>query len=332
MSLLPPNSTPLERAIASVSAFDVPVPIATLWDPHACPEHLLPWLAWALSITDAEGWRLASTTQQKRDLLARSIELHRKKGTLYSIQQALQMMGFNDVEIVERLDANLHDGHLSYDGTSHYDAYGWAQFRLAIEAGDDQAISEAHTRLIVETANEWKPARSHLVDVQNRASTTDTVTVDDECVLTGFLTAEDTLPWGQTYDGSMAHSQGDVHEYTGALLHDGSIRYVPYRANGILYDSIRDGLGMSAVLGMADIQSRLSVHDAGALHSGILDYGASAPVAEDAVMPITVTRHLRYDGRIDYAAHSFDGSFMHDATLVYINTPHRGDVQTYLEA
>ena len=51
--LLPPNSTSLEKALemligARVGAIDTP--LRDLWSPADCPEELLPWLAWALSI------------------------------------------------------------------------------------------------------------------------------------------------------------------------------------------------------------------------------------------------------------------------------------------
>ena len=51
-SLLPPHRSELELAIEAVQARlgDVTVPVAKLWDAAQCPEALLPWLAWALSV------------------------------------------------------------------------------------------------------------------------------------------------------------------------------------------------------------------------------------------------------------------------------------------
>ena len=48
MDLLPPNSTPAERRLATVAAnaCDLPVEVLrTLWDPHTCPAWRLPSLA-----------------------------------------------------------------------------------------------------------------------------------------------------------------------------------------------------------------------------------------------------------------------------------------------
>ena len=53
MTLLPPNSTQLERAIEGANGAalaDVPVPIRDLWNPETCPAALLPFLAWGVSI------------------------------------------------------------------------------------------------------------------------------------------------------------------------------------------------------------------------------------------------------------------------------------------
>ena len=47
-SLLPPNATPLERALedglTGLAAIDPPV--EKIWDPQTCPLPLLPWLAY----------------------------------------------------------------------------------------------------------------------------------------------------------------------------------------------------------------------------------------------------------------------------------------------
>jgi phage tail P2-like protein len=47
-SILPPGSTPLEKALEQVAAqlLDVEVAIRAVWSPDDCPLDLLPWLAW----------------------------------------------------------------------------------------------------------------------------------------------------------------------------------------------------------------------------------------------------------------------------------------------
>lgn len=91
-SLLPPNATKLERDLETLLAHssDLPVAIKTLWDPRTCPASLLPWLAWANSVDD---WQESWPEQVKRRVVADAFEVHRYKGTPYSVQKALDSLG-----------------------------------------------------------------------------------------------------------------------------------------------------------------------------------------------------------------------------------------------
>ena len=95
-SLLPPNRTQLEKALEAVicqrtGVLD-PDLIRKLWNPWECPIELLPWLAWALSV---DVWDDNWAEATKRKLVANSVQLHRKKGTLWAINQALQNLSVN---------------------------------------------------------------------------------------------------------------------------------------------------------------------------------------------------------------------------------------------
>jgi phage tail P2-like protein len=57
----------------------------------------LPHLAWQFHI---EGWELAQTEQEKRNLIKKAIELHRYKGTKWSVINALSAAGY-DVDLKE---------------------------------------------------------------------------------------------------------------------------------------------------------------------------------------------------------------------------------------
>jgi phage tail P2-like protein len=96
--LLPPNATAQERAISLALDRAVPVPVRQLWNPATCPEGILPWLAWSLSVDE---WDAAWPVDQKRSAIAASIETHRRKGTIGSLRRALQALGY-DVEIDEK--------------------------------------------------------------------------------------------------------------------------------------------------------------------------------------------------------------------------------------
>ena len=97
--LLPPNATPQERALSLATARvgGVPVPVGNTWNPQTCPIDILPWLAWSLSLDD---WEVSWTEQQKRDAIAASVEVHRRKGTIGAVRRALQALGY-EIQIIE---------------------------------------------------------------------------------------------------------------------------------------------------------------------------------------------------------------------------------------
>lgn len=97
--LLPPNATPQERAVSeSLSRTDtINVPIRALWRPYDCPERLLPWLAWALSVDE---WDEQWSDTQKRNAIDASVYLHRHKGTPAAVQRAVDLI-FDDAEVQE---------------------------------------------------------------------------------------------------------------------------------------------------------------------------------------------------------------------------------------
>lgn len=90
--LLPPSSTPLERALADTVAkvSTLPTPARDLWNPDTCPVELLPWLAWAFSLDD---WDATWTESQQRAAVKASYSVHRYKGTIGSVKDALQALG-----------------------------------------------------------------------------------------------------------------------------------------------------------------------------------------------------------------------------------------------
>lgn len=92
-SILPPNATALDRAAEQVmaTAIDaIPMPHRSLWNPDTCPVPLLPWLAWTVGV---EGWRTEWPENVKRARIKASIGVHRRKGTLQSVEDAVHSFG-----------------------------------------------------------------------------------------------------------------------------------------------------------------------------------------------------------------------------------------------
>jgi phage tail P2-like protein len=79
-SLLPPNATPLENALAQASSRigDIPIPLVDLWNPATCPIALLPWLAWGLS---TDQWRQGWSEARRRQAVAHAIPSAKIKGS-----------------------------------------------------------------------------------------------------------------------------------------------------------------------------------------------------------------------------------------------------------
>ncbi|VXC79810.1 phage tail protein I [Sphingomonas sp. 8AM] len=92
MTLLPPNSTPVERSIeASVARIsDVPVPLRQLVNPDTCPPGQLPFLAWALSI---DTWDSDWPDTIKRARVRSAISIQRRKGTAASLREVVASFG-----------------------------------------------------------------------------------------------------------------------------------------------------------------------------------------------------------------------------------------------
>lgn len=98
-SLLPPNASQFEQAVEAATARigKTPVPNAQLWRPAQCPAHLLPWLAWALSIDE---WDSHWPEATQRQFIANSVQVHKNKGTLGAVKRALASLNI-DTEITE---------------------------------------------------------------------------------------------------------------------------------------------------------------------------------------------------------------------------------------
>lgn len=86
--LLPPNATPLERALAAIAGrvSGVPLEIGALMDPGTIPSSALPWLAFALSI---DRWDANWSDEEKRAAVASAIPDQRIKGSRLAVERVL---------------------------------------------------------------------------------------------------------------------------------------------------------------------------------------------------------------------------------------------------
>ncbi|CAI8896263.1 Tail protein [Pseudomonas sp. IT-232MI5] len=96
-SLLPLNSTQLERAMEAAFFEKTIVPLRDLYNPDTCPVHLLPHLAWAWSV---DRWDFRWSEATKRAAIKASYYIHKHKGTIGAIRRVVEPLGYL-IEIVE---------------------------------------------------------------------------------------------------------------------------------------------------------------------------------------------------------------------------------------
>ena len=101
-SLLPPNSTDLERKLAEAGkdAFDLPS-IRIIKDIDQVPSQFLPFIAWQKSV---DYWDDNWQEELKRKVIKESRDLHRLKGTPAAIKKALEPFGY-EVTLIEWFNA-----------------------------------------------------------------------------------------------------------------------------------------------------------------------------------------------------------------------------------
>ncbi len=110
--LLPPNATPLEKCLALTAASrqaELSAQVVTLWKINECPEQLLPWLAWLLSLDQNTEfiWRSDTKTfspaslAEIRNFTMNSVKNHRIKGTLEAVKKTLNEAGIPYLRIEE---------------------------------------------------------------------------------------------------------------------------------------------------------------------------------------------------------------------------------------
>lgn len=150
------------------------------------PAAALPHLARQFHVMGFEGWKFATTEEQRRLVLRKAVELHRFKGTPWSIKEALRQIGYTQVTFQEGVDKTL-DGTWVLDGSVTLGATGWAKFHAFIGVEDPNAITEEMSDIVAGVILEYKPLRCHLMSMTFQSLTgpeyftidTDGWTIDD---------------------------------------------------------------------------------------------------------------------------------------------------------
>lgn len=136
-ALLPPNSTPLERAVVdALAVYTDPSIIRRYHNPDACPVELLPLLAWERHVDGADA---AATPDQLRELIKHSFELHRLRGTPWAVLTALAAIGYPRARLTEWWETTPQGHPGTFRVTLPYqpalaNAAEWARIKAAVTA------------------------------------------------------------------------------------------------------------------------------------------------------------------------------------------------------
>ena len=85
-TLLPPNATKLQRDLEVIFAKRMAVlgsPNRDVTNPDTCPAHILPWLAWEMSV---DVWNENWAEEIRREVIKASLEVHKRKGTIGALK------------------------------------------------------------------------------------------------------------------------------------------------------------------------------------------------------------------------------------------------------
>lgn len=151
------------------------------------------WLAKQFDLLGFNGWKLADTEEKQRALIKKGIELHRYKGTVWSIKEALKTVGFPDAVITE---------HVTH----------WAGFTIQLNIGDNPIDANAIDSAL-EMVNAYKNVRSHLMGFEFKIEIDSDLTITDDSF---------EAP-GDLYDDSL--NLGSDFIYDGNHKYDGSKNY-----------------------------------------------------------------------------------------------------------
>lgn len=122
----------------------------------------LPWLGEQFSLF-GDGWELAESDDVRRALIKSAIELHRYKGTPWSIREIIRRFGFSEVDLIEGTGQIGYDGRHTYNGNYvHGDAEAWAVYRVILR----QPITNDQAALLRQTLAAFAPARCHLASLE----------------------------------------------------------------------------------------------------------------------------------------------------------------------
>ena len=122
----------------------MPVDLRDLVNVQTCPPHFLPWLAYALSV---DAWNPSWSDRVKRNLIAASIDLHKRKGSASSVRAVVQAFG-GQIALREWWQMTPPGPPHTFD------------IVLTLNGNDGQVATQAFIEEVIDEVARTKPARS----------------------------------------------------------------------------------------------------------------------------------------------------------------------------
>lgn len=136
-----------------------------------CAPTALPFLADQFDVGGLQGFAMAADEKQQRDIIKRSIALHKYIGTPWAIREACRTVGFPVIVLEEGITA-VPGGESSPED--------WARFRVLIDIDNARSINAELAQKIRTFIEFYKNERSHLVDCGFAQLLTDNLDVDED--------------------------------------------------------------------------------------------------------------------------------------------------------
>lgn len=306
-SLLPPNASALERAVESATDRLAAPAVHTLWDPWACRAHLLPWLAWAVGVSE---WSDDWPENVRRQSIASAMAIARRRGSVWAVREALRAAGYADASVEEGMPVLRHDGAQLRDGTETYGGGNrWAMFRLIADLGEDKGVGGAELARLLRLVDAAKPVRSELREVAYRTTVSDDLELDEAQHTTVQPTLAEVRPAGRRRDGSLARNNAirldpkrlrrDATWFRGGeIQRTGVSPYAEWQITGETRDNVWDVETLNITTTLSEIHAATDPGRAGlGRRDGALRYGA-APLAMLDSADLTIVVRRRRNGRI----------------------------------
>jgi P2-related tail formation protein len=200
----------LDLAVAEgIEGLDLSPVLINLID--TVPAAALPALAVQFDVLGFKGLKFATTTQAQRQLIKQAIEIHRYKGTPWSIKEALKLAGVQGTTVIqEGITGIIYDAEELFDGTVSYGANSWAMFRVIIDIINIGNFVLTDLQGLI---NEYKNVRSHLFNITFSANFDEVLSHTEELAELGIEQGPETVGPGSLYDGGQVYDANTDYNY-----------------------------------------------------------------------------------------------------------------------